>query len=148
MQGREENTCENYEIVVAGEYEKSKEEAKEILVSEERTHGLIEKALSLCNRLSRIPQIGVIFEDIPLLCMCVNDYVKKRYKEIPLASVLTIAGALLYLVNPLDVIPDCIPVIGYLDDGFVFRIALRAVHNDLNAYKEWKGSAINEEFAW
>ena len=80
--------------------------------------------------------------------MCVNDYVKKRYKEIPLASVLSIVGALLYLINPVDVIPDYIPVIGYLDDGLVFRIALGAVHNDLTAYKEWKGITINEEFAW
>lgn len=102
----------------------------------------------MCNWLSRIPQIGVIFEDIPLLCMCVNDYVKKKYKEIPLASVLTIVRALLYLINPVDVIPYYIPVIGYLDDGLVFRIALGAVHNDLTAYKDWKGSAINEEFAW
>ena len=148
MQGREENTCEKYEIVVAGKLEKSEKEAKEIMVSEKKTQRLLEKALSLCNRLSRIPQIGVIFEDIPLLCMCVNDYVKKRYKEIPLASVLTIVGALLYLINPVDVIPDYIPVIGYLDDGLVFRIALEAVHNDLTAYKEWKGSTINEEFAW
>ena len=148
MQEREENTCEKYELVVAGEYEKSKEEAKEIVVSEEKTQGLLEKALSLCNRLSRIPQIGVIFEDIPLLCMCVNDYVKKRYREIPLASVLSIVGALAYLINPMDIIPDYIPLIGYLDDALVFRIALGAVHNDLAAYKEWKGSAINEEFAW
>ncbi len=37
------------------------------------------------------------------------------------------AGALLYLINPLDLIPDSIPVIGYLDDFAILSLAIAAL---------------------
>ena len=71
--------------------------------------------------------------------MFVQDFVKGNYREVPLATILSVAGALCYLVLPADLIPDVIPVIGYLDDATVFSMALGAAHNDLMAYAQWKG---------
>ncbi|PSN20226.1 hypothetical protein C7271_03260 [filamentous cyanobacterium CCP5] len=32
---------------------------------------------------------------------------------------LLIAGSLLYLISPLDISPDLIPIIGWIDDGLI-----------------------------
>ena len=48
-----------------------------------------------------------------------------REQRIPLRVRLLIPAVLLYLVLPLDIIPDFIPVIGALDDILVVLIALR-----------------------
>jgi uncharacterized membrane protein YkvA (DUF1232 family) len=54
-----------------------------------------------------------------------------REPRIPLSARLVIPAVLLYLVLPLDIIPDFIPVIGALDDILVvligFRLLLRSV---------------------
>ena len=110
-------------------FENVKEEAEQILQDEEKVNTLLEKALKLCERLSRIPKIGVIFTDVPLACMFVKDFVKGNYREVPLATIVTIVIALGYLVCPIDLIPDWIPGIGYLDDAAKCLPCIQAVRH-------------------
>ena len=44
-------------------------------------------------------------------------------------------GALLYLVSPVDAIPDIIPVVGRTDDVGVIVAAVAALADSLNKYK-------------
>ena len=44
-------------------------------------------------------------------------------KNIPPKSKAICIGSLLYFLNPFDVVPDAIPMIGYLDDFAVLRLA-------------------------
>ncbi len=76
--------------------------------------------------------------DLKLLFSVVQDYVKGEYREIPWLSIAAIVFALLYVLNPIDLIPDFIPVIGYLDDAAVVAICLALVEKDLIKYAEWK----------
>ena len=119
--------------------EKGKGEAAVVLQDEKKTDTMLKKAMKICEQLSRIPVVGDFFAEVPLACMFVQDFVKGNYREVPLATILSVAGALCYLVLPADLIPDVIPVIGYLDDATVFSMALGAAHNDLMAYAQWKG---------
>ncbi|MHB8065249.1 MAG: YkvA family protein [Ruminiclostridium sp.] len=112
-----------------------KEEAKRIISDSNKTKEFIDK---IVDKLGNIPIIGPYFEDIPLLCTLVYDYVTGKYKEVPLASIITIVAALAYFLSPIDLIPDPIPVIGYVDDAAVIGLAIMAVHNDLQSYKQWK----------
>lgn len=52
---------------------------------------------------------------------------KVKSPEIPLRLKLTIAGALLYLILPADVIPDALPGIGFLDDVSVILLVFKEV---------------------
>ena len=44
-------------------------------------------------------------------------------------------GALVYLVSPVDLIPDFIPVFGLTDDAAVVLAAVAKLASDLNRYK-------------
>ena len=50
---------------------------------------------------------------------------------------ITIAGALAYVVFPVDIIPDFIPVIGWLDDIFVLGWVMKVLVDEIAAYKEF-----------
>ena len=52
---------------------------------------------------------------------------------------LTIAGALAYVVMPLDVIPDFIPGIGFVDDLFVIGAVMKSVSDEVERYKIYIG---------
>ena len=65
-----------------------------------------------------------------------------------------IVGALGYFISPLDLIPDCIPVIGYADDVGVLASALYKIRSKIgeeeknlakNKLHEWFGNYDNSE---
>ncbi len=68
----------------------------------------------------------------------IKDFWKKEYTQIPWYAMTAIVFALLYVLNPLDLAPDYIPIIGYVDDVTVFSFALTLVNKDLKAYRHWK----------
>lgn len=115
---------------------KQKGAAIKLLKDKEKTLDLLKKVLS---KLDDIPIVGSVLGDIPLLCMIVGDYITGKYKEIPFASIVFIVAALIYFLSPIDLIPDIIPVGGYIDDAAVIAIATAAVHSDLQDYRDWKG---------
>ncbi len=55
-----------------------------------------------------------------LVCRLVKD------RRVPLAAKLIIPLLVLYLMSPIDLIPDFIPVLGYLDDLLVLMLAVWA----------------------
>lgn len=48
---------------------------------------------------------------------------------------LAIAGALAYVVFPIDMIPDFIPGVGFIDDIFVVGMVMKSVSDEIERYK-------------
>lgn len=53
---------------------------------------------------------------------------------IPWSTIVSIAGALAYFVVPHDVIPDYLPVAGYVDDAQVLQWVIQWTMDDIRAY--------------
>lgn len=80
-------------------------------------------------------------------------------ERIPLQNRVLLGGLILYLVTPIDLIPDFIPIIGWLDDAFVTILVLDYLFNsgdtevimehypwDKQHFKKMKGYV--ERLAW
>ena len=78
------------------------------------------------------------WEDVQTFFQMLGDYWNGRYREVPFATIAAIVGALAYLICPIDVIPDFIPVLGLVDDAAVFAICLKLVRTDIATYRAWK----------
>ena len=62
---------------------------------------------------------------------------------LPKAAKIALGAAVLYLVSPVDLIPDFVPVLGYLDDVFVAAILIDGMLNFVDrglVLKYWPGS--------
>ncbi|WP_166261868.1 YkvA family protein [Marinobacter salicampi] len=92
----------------------------------------VERKARKSSRLNRF------LTDIRLMFDMVGDYWKGNYRAVPWLSIAAIAGALLYVFNPLDLIPDMILGVGLMDDAAVIAVCLGVVENDLQAYQDWK----------
>jgi uncharacterized membrane protein YkvA (DUF1232 family) len=57
-----------------------------------------------------------------------------RHPEAPLWLKLGAAGLVLYLVSPIDLIPDVLPVIGVMDDLVLVPLAMRWLLGRLPAH--------------
>ena len=74
-----------------------------------------------------------------LMFAALKDWANGSYKKIPFATIAMIVFAIVYFLNPLDAIPDPLPVIGYVDDASIIALAFSAAEFDLKEYARWKG---------
>jgi uncharacterized membrane protein YkvA (DUF1232 family) len=57
-----------------------------------------------------------------------------------------IGGGLLYFILPADLIPDFIPLVGYLDDLAVLTTIMNSLKGELNTYRSWKETGMKSGF--
>lgn len=60
-----------------------------------------------------------------------------RYKGVSKKSMIMIIAALLYLINPMDIVPDILVGVGFLDDLSVFTYLIAKIKLELDKYEEW-----------
>lgn len=99
---------------------------------------VLAKSRAIESKFVHAKPLNRFFEDFKLLLAIVSDYKNGVYRKIPRWSIAVIVFALLYVLNPFDIIADFIAVVGFLDDAAVVAGALLLVEKDLNEYKEWK----------
>ncbi len=113
-----------------------KKRAEETLKDKGKAKKLVEDALEKARE-NKGP-FAELLDDIILMFSMAADYVKGNYRNVPIATIVAIIAGAIYLLTPIDVIPDFIPFVGYLDDAFVLGIVIRQARSDLDKYRIWK----------
>jgi uncharacterized membrane protein YkvA (DUF1232 family) len=70
-------------------------------------------------------------------------------QRIPLQNRIVLGGLVTYLITPIDIIPDFIPILGWLDDAFVTLLILDYVFNSADTdiilqHYPWNKSGFNK----
>jgi uncharacterized membrane protein YkvA (DUF1232 family) len=65
-------------------------------------------------------------------------WIKGDYQNISTKSIIAVVAALLYFVNPLDLIPDFIPIIGQIDDVFIVGYLIKTLNKELERFMAWE----------
>lgn len=89
---------------------------------------------------NKLPRLKQVFEQAKVMLSMVKDYWTGAYREIPYWAISAISLALLYVLNPADVVPDVIVGVGYLDDATVVAFCLKLVERELERYNEWRAA--------
>jgi len=82
--------------------------------------------------------LNPILEKAKTLGRMTSAYARGHYTNIPWKSFLKILAALLYFVNPFDLIPDVVPGVGLTDDFAVLAWVYGAVQMDINKFLTWE----------
>ena len=118
------------------EYQKGCKQAKKLLKDPDKLEVFLQKVE---KKFKVIPLVGDTFSIVPAMISLVRSYLKKEYTEIPLGSIVGIISALIYIFSPVDLIPDPLPSVGYLDDASVLLICLKAgAKDDIKDYQKWR----------
>jgi uncharacterized membrane protein YkvA (DUF1232 family) len=98
------------------------------------------------NKINRAyPSLKKALESVRELYALFKDSVKGNYKLHPV-NVAMIGGGLLYFILPADLIPDFIPLVGYLDDLAVLTTIMNSLKGEINEYRDWKKTGIKSGF--
>ena len=96
----------------------------------------LDECCGFVQKLSKVPFIGACIVEINLLISMLRDCCKREF-SLSIKTILILTGALAYLISPVDLIPDALPVIGYLDDATVIKAALNSIMDDIDKYKAY-----------
>jgi len=83
--------------------------------------------------------------DARLLTALVRDWRAGKYRQALYGTIAAVVFALLYVFNPLDIVPDFLPFLGALDDATVIGALLMLIERDLSKYRNWKEGQFSVE---
>lgn len=137
---------DNIEITEEEILEKIEKENKE--VTPEKVDEVIvhEKEIERKNKKLNKNHFEKLYMQVKLALQMVKDYKAKRYTEVPWRSIGLISIGILYFLNPMDLMPDIIPILGLTDDAIAFAAIFKSLQSDLKLYCEWRGLDVNEYF--
>lgn len=116
-------------------------------LTEEDARRVVSRERELNEKFRKVPdKLKKLVNQVKLLYELIRSYIDGSYREVPWISIATAVAAVVYFLAPIDLLPDAIPGIGYIDDLFVIRFALTALGSDLKTYCEWKGYDLTKYF--
>lgn len=93
---------------------------------------------SVERKLKHVPVVGSDLAVVPAMISLLKSYTEGKYRSIPIGSITAIISSLMYLLSPIDILPDAIPGVGLVDDALVIKVCLELVKSDLEAYDDWR----------
>ena len=109
--------------------------AEIILKDVDKTDKFLRK---LEKKLKVVPKVGDKLAYAPIMASLVRNYVNKSYKDIPVGVIIAVVSSLIYFVSPIDISPDTLPMIGYLDDATVLAVCWKLVDSDIKKFLKWR----------
>lgn len=74
----------------------------------------------------------------------IKAYALGQYRDVPWKTILLIVAAVLYFVNPFDLVPDLIPLTGLTDDFAVLLWVYNSVSNEIDKFLNWEKNQVKE----
>ncbi len=88
----------------------------------------------------------MLFKQIKLAFEMLKDYKQKKYRNVPWKAIAMIATALIYFLNPVDLIPDFMGILGFTDDAIVLGFVFKSIRDELVKYCDWRGLNAGDYF--
>ncbi|RZK44812.1 MAG: DUF1232 domain-containing protein [Hymenobacter sp.] len=104
---------------------------------------LNETANKLANKESKDNKFKQLFEVALTLVRLVRSYVTGEYREIQTSTIISGLAVLLYVLNPIDLVPDFIPVLGFLDDLSLVSWFLGKFQVEIERFRDWENQATH-----
>jgi uncharacterized membrane protein YkvA (DUF1232 family) len=88
--------------------------------------------------------IASVARDLRSMVRLATAWGRRDYREVPWKSVVYVVAAIIYFVNPVDLVPDVLTGIGFVDDAAVIAAVVRSVAADLAAFRAWEARRSEE----
>lgn len=103
-----------------------------------------QRVLQQENRIAQMLTLlsGEVVEVAKDFFSMLKDHFDRKYKNLPTRTITAIIVALLYLLSPVDLIPDIIPILGLTDDVALIMFVYQLIKQDVEDYRRWKKQRI------
>lgn len=98
---------------------------------------LIREALTKSGGLSG-KNVAAFREQLSIVTRLLKAYASGEYRQLPWKTLISIIAALLYFVNPLDIVPDLLPIVGFADDIALVGWLFSSIGSDIEKFRQWE----------
>jgi len=120
-------------------FQRAKEKAADIIGDRDKMNDLVSSSKEKLHNInfedSKISRMAV---SLRVMARMVKAFANGQYSELPWKSLLSIVGGLVYFLMPIDLIPDFIPLTGFLDDFTVIMLISGAFKQDIEEFLLWE----------
>ena len=115
---------------------RAKRAAADYAKDPEKTRHLLDEAVKRADQ-HRGP-LKKVWDDLMTLFRLLRAWIKGEYKDVPWQTMVLVIAAIIYFVNPFDVIPDFFPFVGYIDDTAVIALVVKSIKADIETFRDWE----------
>lgn len=124
---------------IAKGFNRAKNKAREVLEQPERVSKLVDASKDKLSNLElNDDDFKGILGTIKTFIRMVKAFRSGQY-DVPWVTIVMIVAALIYFIVPMDVLPDFIPITGYIDDFSVIMAIYKKFKGDIVAFQAWEG---------
>jgi uncharacterized membrane protein YkvA (DUF1232 family) len=80
---------------------------------------------------------------ISVIMRMIRAYAKGAYRDVQTQNIVLMVAAVIYFVTPLDLIPDFIPITGFIDDFTVVLWVYNRVQLEIDKFEAWENGFEN-----
>jgi uncharacterized membrane protein YkvA (DUF1232 family) len=102
---------------------------------------LNEVADKLADKHSKDNKFTQLFHTAHTVVRLVRSYISGEYRQIETSTIVSGLGVLLYVLSPIDLVPDFIPVLGFLDDLSLISWFVGKFNTEITHFREWEGTS-------
>lgn len=119
--------------------EKLRQWASAVNTTVGKTLGFLKDVSVKLDPLLEVPFVGDSIAEAQDIVYMLNDYYTGKYKRLPVTAIIGGTAALLYLACPIDLIPDDVPILGFIDDAFIINLVISyCLGHELEEYRRWR----------
>lgn len=124
-------------------FKKAKAKAERILQNPEKLKSLLNLALDKLNSMDgRKSQVADFFNRIRVFVRMIKAYLRGDYRVFPWKMLVMMVAGIIYFVMPLDILPDFIPVTGFLDDITVILWIFNMFKKEIDEFESWERKTV------
>lgn len=114
----------------------SERDAKALLEKHRRAAKLAAQAAEKAQKNKAALQ--KVWDDLLTLTRLLRAWATRQYTTVPWNTLIAVAAALIYFLNPFDLIPDFLPSLGLADDATLVALVVASIGEDLAQFREWE----------
>jgi len=103
---------------------------------------LNEAADKLADKNNKENKFVQLFHTAHTLVRLVRNYASGEYRQIQTSTIVSGLGVLLYVISPIDLVPDFIPALGFLDDLSLISWFIGKFHVEINHFRAWEQASM------
>jgi uncharacterized membrane protein YkvA (DUF1232 family) len=103
---------------------------------------VVDRSEEIKQKFSARGPLKRFIEDGTVLTALVKDWRTGKYRQALYGTIAAVVFGLIYVFNPLDIVPDVLPFLGAIDDATVIGALLMLVERDLKKYRSWKENQL------
>ena len=120
-------------------FQRARQKAADILKNQDRLRNLMNSSGEKLKDIN-FGKLGdsKFVDRIKVVIRMIKAYKNGEYREIQLQNIILMVAALLYFVTPIDLIPDFIPLTGFVDDIGVLVWVWSRMQDEIDDFLLWE----------